>query len=64
MTEQAEPNREIALSEKKSGKDGWKLHLIWVFISNYKTHLAEVLLNILFCIAFVFYNFTHKSSSI
>ena len=38
MTEQAEPNREIALSEKKSGKDGWKLHLIWA-----KTCLFQII---------------------
>ena len=60
-------NWDIALSGKNYGKELWLQTQREIsetfFISSYKGYIAEVLLNILFCISVVS-NFTQKNSSI
>ena len=61
MAGEAVPNREIALSQKNSGKDGRKTPREIsesFFISNYIGYIVEVYS--IFCISFLFYNFKKK----
>ena len=61
MAGEAVPNREIALSQKNSGKDGRKTPREIsesFFISNYIGYIVEVYS--IFCISFLFYNLKKK----
>ena len=65
MAGEAVPNREIALSQKNSGKDGRKTPREIsesFFISNYIGYIVEVYS--IFCISFLFYNLKKKKKKI